>query len=223
MQTVTYPTKGCTLVVQTPRKASTEAPNLSKDEICFNFSLSTSIQVSTTIGSQLLSALDLEQSSFIGRTPARWVWAEESVWHHCSVQVMGSQTGEFPDPPPPRHDMHGEDFGGLTWRSQEHGGMHLQGSNCSNSSMGFRATSTTVHHLALYAIMFIELGFNFMSVFCMFIPHVVNYFFPVSPQVRVVQSCRRRVCLRYLRLIWGPLVIFLFRVWCCRTAAPWKS
>jgi hypothetical protein len=40
---VTYPTKGCTLDVQTPRKSSTKVPNLSKDEICFNFSLSISI------------------------------------------------------------------------------------------------------------------------------------------------------------------------------------
>jgi hypothetical protein len=38
-QTVTYPTKRCTLDVQAPIKVSTEAPNLSKDEMCFNFSL----------------------------------------------------------------------------------------------------------------------------------------------------------------------------------------
>jgi hypothetical protein len=50
-RTITYPTKGCTLDVQTSRKASTEVPNLSKDEICFNFSLSIYIQISTTIGS----------------------------------------------------------------------------------------------------------------------------------------------------------------------------
>jgi hypothetical protein len=43
MQTITYITKGCTLDVQAPRKASTEAPNLSKGEMCFNFSLIISI------------------------------------------------------------------------------------------------------------------------------------------------------------------------------------
>jgi hypothetical protein len=39
--------------------------------------------------------------------------------------------------------------------------VRLQGSNRSNSSMGFEAASTTIHHLALYAIIFIELCFNF--------------------------------------------------------------
>jgi hypothetical protein len=67
--------------------------------------------------------------------------------------------------------------------------MRLQGSNHSNSSMGFVVMSTTIHCIALYAIMFIELYFDFMSIFCMFIPHVVSYFFSVSPLVRVVQSC----------------------------------
>jgi hypothetical protein len=43
--------------------------------------------------------------------------------------------------------------------------MHLQGSNCSNSSMGFGAVSITIHCLALYAIMFMKLCFNFMSIF----------------------------------------------------------
>jgi hypothetical protein len=60
MRTITYPTKGCTLDVQALRKASTEVPNLSKGKMCFNFSLSISIQISTTIGSQLLSAPDPE-------------------------------------------------------------------------------------------------------------------------------------------------------------------
>jgi hypothetical protein len=50
---------------------------------------------------------------------------------------------------------------------------------------------------------------QFYVSFYIFIPHVVSYFLHVSPLVRVVQSCRRWVCLRYLRLIWGPLVIFL--------------
>jgi hypothetical protein len=89
MRTVTYPTKGCTMDVQAPRKASIESPNPSKDEMHFNFSLIISIQVSTIIGAQLLNALDLEQSSSLGRTPVRWVWAEEATWHHSSMQVMG--------------------------------------------------------------------------------------------------------------------------------------
>jgi hypothetical protein len=50
-RTVTYPSKGCTPDVQALRKASTEASNLSNNEIYFNFSLSISIQVFTTIGS----------------------------------------------------------------------------------------------------------------------------------------------------------------------------
>jgi hypothetical protein len=90
MQTVTYTTKGCTLDVQAPRKASTEALNLSKDEMCFNFSLSISIWISTTIGSQPLDTPDPKQSSSLGRTPVRWVWAEKTVWHHSSVEVVGS-------------------------------------------------------------------------------------------------------------------------------------
>jgi hypothetical protein len=44
--------------------------------------------------------------------------------------------------------MQGEDFRGLTQRSQEPGGMRLQGSNHSNSSMGFEATSVTIHYPA---------------------------------------------------------------------------
>jgi hypothetical protein len=144
---ITCPTKECTLDVQAPRKASTEAPNLSKDEICFNFSLSISIWVSTTIGSQFLSVSDPEQSGSLGRTPVRWVWAEEVAWHHSSVEVVGSQTGEFPDPPP-QHATQGGDFGGLTWRSQEPRGELLQGSNRSNSCMRFGATSTTIQRLA---------------------------------------------------------------------------
>jgi hypothetical protein len=46
------------------------------------------------------------------------------VWHRTSVEVMGSRTGEFPDP---QHAMQGEDFGGLTRRSQELGGARLKG------------------------------------------------------------------------------------------------
>jgi hypothetical protein len=86
---VTYPTKGGTLVVQAPRKASTEAPKLSKDKIGFNLSLNISIYVSTTIGSQLLSAPDPEQSNSLRRTPVRRVWAEEAMWHCSSMEVVG--------------------------------------------------------------------------------------------------------------------------------------
>jgi hypothetical protein len=39
-RTVTYTAKGCTLDVHAPRKVSAEAPNLSKGEMCSNFSLS---------------------------------------------------------------------------------------------------------------------------------------------------------------------------------------
>jgi hypothetical protein len=89
---------------------------------------------------------------------------------------MGSRTGEFPDPP--RHAAHGEDFVGLTRRSQEPRGVHLQGSNCSNSSMEFRFASTIIHCLALYTIMFIELCFNFMSIFLHAYPLCVQLLFP---------------------------------------------
>jgi hypothetical protein len=66
------------------------------------------------------------------------------VWHHSSVEVVGSQTGEFLDPP--QHATQGEDFGGLIQCSQELKGNLLQGSNRSNSSMRFGAVSTTIHH-----------------------------------------------------------------------------
>jgi hypothetical protein len=98
MQTVTYPSKGCAPDVQALRKVSTEASNLSKDEMCFNVSLSISIHVSTIIESQLSSAPDLEQSSSLGQTPIERVWAEEVTWHHSSMEVVGSRTGEFPNP-----------------------------------------------------------------------------------------------------------------------------
>jgi hypothetical protein len=67
-----------------------EVPNLSKDKMCFNFSLSISTQVSTTIGSQLLSAPNPEQSSSLGWTPMRWVWDEEAAWHRSFMVVVGS-------------------------------------------------------------------------------------------------------------------------------------
>jgi hypothetical protein len=121
-QTVTYPIKGCTPDVHAHRKASTEAFNLSKDEICFNLSLRISIRVSITIGSQLLSVPDHEHSSSLGRTPVRWVWANKVGWHHSSVQVVGSRTGEFSDP---CYAALGEDFGGLTRCSQEPRGVRL--------------------------------------------------------------------------------------------------
>jgi hypothetical protein len=47
--------------------------------------------------------------------------------------------------------------------------------------------------LALYVIMFIELCFNFMSIFTYFYPHVVDRFLSVPLLVRVVQSCRMGV------------------------------
>jgi hypothetical protein len=54
IQTVTYPAKGCTQDVQALRKASTEASNLSKGEMCFNLSLSISFYVSTLqLGSRI--------------------------------------------------------------------------------------------------------------------------------------------------------------------------
>jgi hypothetical protein len=64
----------------------------------FNFSMSISIQVSTTIGSQLMSAPGPEQTSPLGWTPVRWVSAEEAAWHRSSMEVVGSRTGEFLDP-----------------------------------------------------------------------------------------------------------------------------
>jgi hypothetical protein len=57
-----------------------------------------SIYVSITIGSQLPSAPDPEQSSTLGRTPVRWVRTKEVAWHRTSVEVMGSRTSEFPLP-----------------------------------------------------------------------------------------------------------------------------
>jgi hypothetical protein len=48
-RTVTYPAKGNTLDVQPPRKPSTKVPNLSRDEMSFNFSLNIPIQVSIII------------------------------------------------------------------------------------------------------------------------------------------------------------------------------
>jgi hypothetical protein len=65
----------------------------------FNFSLSIFIYISSTIRSQLLSTPDPEQSSSLSRTPVRWVWAEEAALQHSFVEVVGSQTGEFPDHP----------------------------------------------------------------------------------------------------------------------------
>jgi hypothetical protein len=49
---------------------------------------------------------------------------------------------------------------------------------------------------------------------------VVRCFFSVPLLIQVVQSYRIRVCLRYLRPTWGPLIIFLLGVPCCRMAAP---
>jgi hypothetical protein len=54
-------------------------------------------------------------------------------------------------------------------------------------------------------------------------PSYVSYFFPVSTLVWVVQSYHGWVCLRYLRLIWDPLVIFLLGVQCYQMTAHQKS
>jgi hypothetical protein len=60
-----------------------------------------------------------------------------------SMHIVGSQIGNFPDPP--LYTTQGGDFGGLTRRSQEPRGVHLQGINCSNSFMGFGVASATIH------------------------------------------------------------------------------
>jgi hypothetical protein len=49
MRIVTYPAKGDTHHVQLPRKALAEVSNLSKGEMCSNYSLSICPYVSTTI------------------------------------------------------------------------------------------------------------------------------------------------------------------------------
>jgi hypothetical protein len=49
IRSVTYPAKGCTRDVQAARKLSAEAPNLSKGEICSNYSLSICVYVSIII------------------------------------------------------------------------------------------------------------------------------------------------------------------------------
>jgi hypothetical protein len=178
----------------------------------FNFSLSTFIQVSTTIGSQLLNAPYSEHSSSLGRTLVRWVWVEEAMWHHSSVQIVGSRTGEFRDP---RHDTHGEDFRDLTRHIQEPGGVRLQGSNRLNSSMWFGAVSTIIHCLALYAIMFIELCFNFMSVFLHVYPSCGQLIFSclVSSLSCIIlsQADLLEVSMTYL----GSIGYFLARGQCC--------
>jgi hypothetical protein len=137
---------------------------------------------------------------------------------------------------PPLYTTQGGDFGGLTRRSQEPGGVHLQGINCSNSFMGFGVASATIHCPSqgadsggtTYPRTQDELrstsGFTsppegggvwtcheftmprpvynyvhrIMLQFYISIPHMFNYFFPISPLPRVVQSGHRRVWLRYL-------------------------
>jgi hypothetical protein len=55
--------------------------------------------------------------------------------------------------------------------------------------------------------MFIELCFNFMSIFAhLFIMWLVT-FFPVSLLVQVMQSYHRQVCLRYMWLIYVPWLL----------------
>jgi hypothetical protein len=48
-----------------------------------------------------MRALDPKQSNSFVQTLVTWVWAEEVMWHRSSMEVMGSWTGEFLDPPPP--------------------------------------------------------------------------------------------------------------------------
>jgi hypothetical protein len=35
----------------------------------------------------------------------RWVWAKEATWHYSFMEVVGSQTGEFSDPPDTPHKV----------------------------------------------------------------------------------------------------------------------
>jgi hypothetical protein len=155
---------GCTLDVQAPRKASTKALNLSNGEMSFNFSLSISIQISTTIGSPLPSVLDVKQSSALGQTPVRCVWAEEAVWNHSSMEVTGGRIQ--------RHHVSSNSRRALVYFR-----LHRPTQGASSGS-----TMCSLC-LALYAIMFIKLCFSFRSVFAYFYPHVVSYFFLVSPLV----------------------------------------
>jgi hypothetical protein len=110
----------CTLDFHAPRKMSTEVPNLSKEEMHFNFSLSFSIWVSITRG--------------------------RIRGHH-----MSSNPSRAPIYFRLRRPIRAAGFGGTT------------GSLC----------------LAMNVIMFIELYFDFMSVFMYFYPHVVSRFLSV--------------------------------------------
>jgi hypothetical protein len=139
-----------------------------------------------------------------------------TLWRSWGPRKASSRT--------PWHATQGETFGGLTRRGQEPRGMCHQGSNCSNSSMGFRATSTTIHRPArgwapeapcvlepkessgLLRVspphqrgglrrhhVFImshpicnyihRIVHQFYVYFCALTPHVVSYFFPISPLV----------------------------------------
>jgi hypothetical protein len=180
--------------IQAPRKVSTEASNPSKDEMCFNVSLSISIQVSTTIGSKLSSALNPKQSSSLGQTPLRRVCTEKVMWHHSSMEVVGSRTFEFPDPSECRtwYRLWGPDSAqsGTQRRAtpRERPFKLLHEPRCRiNNHLPPRLVCNNVHRIILQFV-----------AFCIFIPHVVSYFLPVSHLVRVVQSCHRWVCLRYL-------------------------
>jgi hypothetical protein len=141
-----------------PRKVSTEAPNLSKGEMSFNFSLSISIQVSTTVGSQLLSMLNAKQSSSLGRTQVRWVWVEEAAWQHSSVEVARGQDLEA------QCVFEPEASSGLLQASPPHSRGEL-----------WRCHVFIMPH-PVYAIMFIKLCFSSMSIFAYFNPYVVSYF-----------------------------------------------
>jgi uncharacterized membrane protein len=76
--TVTYPAKGGTRHIQTPRKASAEVPNPSKGEMCSNYYLSICFYVSAIIhhpargaGSAGATLLDLQRS---------WTFSSCTLW-----------------------------------------------------------------------------------------------------------------------------------------------
>jgi hypothetical protein len=89
------------------------------------------------------------------------------VWPRSFVEVVGSWTGEFSDPP--WHATQGEGFGGLTRRSQDIEVCVSKGATVQTTPWGFGATSTTIQcpsqgagsggatsslYLALYAVTF---------------------------------------------------------------------
>jgi hypothetical protein len=64
-------------------------------------------------------------------------------------------------------------------------------------------------YLVLYAIMIHRIVLQFyVCFFVYFSPHVVGCFFSIPLLVRVVQPCRGRACLRYLRPTWVTWLFF---------------